>query len=187
MESNASQILHEIESLRAAKADIDRRISALEAQLQQETLQNDAIPNGSYPPISSVGSSHLNGHDHHLTPAMIHRYSRHLLLPSFGVQAQSNLLKSSVLVVGAGGLGSPALLYLAACGVGRLGIVDHDVVELNNMHRQIIHTETFIGRPKVKSAANACRSVNSTVEIVEHHEALRTSNALEIFNKYPFH
>lgn len=183
---DASRILHELESLRAAKADIDRRISSLEAELHHATLQNGVVPNGSSPPVSNAVDSLLSDHlDHNLTPEMIHRYSRHLLLPSFGVQAQSNLLKSSVLVVGAGGLGSPALLYLAACGVGRLGIVDHDVVELNNMHRQIIHTEAFIGRPKVKSAAAACRSLNSTVQIVEHQEALRTSNALEIFSKYP--
>ncbi|GAU25054.1 hypothetical protein TSUD_257480 [Trifolium subterraneum] len=97
---------------------------------------------------------------------------------------QANLLKSSILVVGAGGLGAPALLYFAASGVGKLGIVDHDKVELNNMHRQIIHTEAYIGQPKVKSAAAACRSVNSSIEVVEHQEALRTSNALEIFSKY---
>ncbi|WZY75784.1 hypothetical protein YC2023_022168 [Brassica napus] len=95
------------------------------------------------------------------------------------------VLKSSVLVIGAGGLGSPALLYLAACGLGRLGIIDHDVVELNNMHRQIIHTEAFIGHPKVKSAAAACRSINSTIKIDEYVEALRTSNALEILSQYP--
>ncbi|XP_048332433.1 adenylyltransferase and sulfurtransferase MOCS3 isoform X2 [Ziziphus jujuba] len=97
---------------------------------------------------------------------------------------QSNLIKSSILVVGAGGLGSPALLYLAACGVGRLGIVDHDVVELNNMHRQIIHREEYIGQPKVKSAAASCLSINSTINIVEHKEALRTSNALDILSQY---
>ncbi|KAL0000748.1 hypothetical protein SO802_014529 [Lithocarpus litseifolius] len=174
----ASQILHELQSLKATKSDIDRRISALESQLRHLNLQNgtvvktSALPN----PITAV--------HHDLTPEMIHRYSRHLLLPSFGVKAQSNLINSSILVVGAGGLGSPALLYLAACGAGRLGIVDHDVVELNNMHRQVIHTEAFIGQPKVKSAATTCRSINSSVQIVEHHEALRTSNALEIFNQY---
>ncbi|CAL5335634.1 unnamed protein product [Camellia sinensis] len=92
---------------------------------------------------------------------------------------QSNLLKTSILVVGAGGLGSPALLYLAACGVGRLGIVDHDIVELNDLHRQIIRTEVYIGQSKVESAAAACR-----LYIVEHKEALRTSNALEILSKY---
>ncbi|XP_073158295.1 adenylyltransferase and sulfurtransferase MOCS3-like [Henckelia pumila] len=103
---------------------------------------------------------------------------------NIGVEAQTNLLKSSVLVIGAGGLGSPALLYLAACGVGRVGIVDHDVVELNNLHRLIIHTEAYIGRSKVESATAACQAINSTAQIVEHKEALRTSNALEIMSKY---
>ncbi|BFG29661.1 hypothetical protein CerSpe_159350 [Prunus speciosa] len=174
----ASRILLQLETLKSTKSEIERQISALEAQLQEINLQH---PNGSCPPIiPSVDS----GYGHDLSPQMIYRYSRHLLLPAFGVQGQSKLLKSSVLVVGAGGLGSPALLYLAACGVGRLGIVDHDVVELNNMHRQIIHTEGFIGQPKVRSAATACRSINSTIQVVEYQEPLRTSNALEILSKY---
>ncbi|KAJ0103027.1 hypothetical protein Patl1_04106 [Pistacia atlantica] len=75
-------------------------------------------------------------------------------------------------------------LFYWVCFSGRLGIVDHDVVELNNMHRQVIHTEAYIGQPKVRSAAAACRSINSTIQIVEHQEALRTSNALEILSKY---
>ncbi|OIW04241.1 hypothetical protein TanjilG_00801 [Lupinus angustifolius] len=161
---NVCRIMAELQSLKEAKSTIDNKISLLEAELRD--LQNDAANNNE------------------LSPQMIYRYSRHLLLPNFGVLGQQNLLNSSILVVGAGGLGSPALLYLAACGVGRLGIVDHDIVELNNMHRQIIHTETYIGKPKVKSAASACRSVNSSIRVVEHQEALRTSNALEIFSKY---
>ena len=177
----ASRILHELQSLKATKSDIDRRISALESQLRHLNLQNGTVVKTSALP-NPITAAH-----HDLTPEMIHRYSRHLLLPSFGVKAQSNLINSSILVIGAGGLGSPALLYLAACGAGRLGIVDHDVVELNNMHRQVIHTEAFIGQPKVKSAATTCRSINSSVQIVEHHEALRTSNALEIFNQYPLY
>ncbi|TKY57329.1 Adenylyltransferase and sulfurtransferase MOCS3 [Spatholobus suberectus] len=170
---SALEILRELDSLKDAKTKIEHKISALEAQLREINLRNDAAPNGSsaYP---------TNG----LTQDMIHRYSRHLVLPSFGVQGQANLLKSSILVVGAGGLGAPALLYFAASGVGRLGIVDHDVVELNNMHRQVIHTEAYVGKPKVKSAAAACRSVNSTIQVVEHEEALQTSNALEILSKY---
>lgn len=167
--SEASRIVREIESLKASKREIEHQISALEAELGQIHLQDE--PN-----------SISNGHG--LSPDMIYRYSRHLLLPSFAVQGQANLLKTSIVVIGAGGLGSPALLYLAACGVGRLGIVDHDIVELNNLHRQIIHTEAYIGQSKVESAAAACRSINSTVQIVEHKEALRTSNALEILSKY---
>ncbi|WCJ32977.1 Adenylyltransferase and sulfurtransferase MOCS3 [Euphorbia peplus] len=174
MESNggdAARILDQLHKLRAAKSDIDNQIAALEAQLQNH-------------PSTASTPSLDSGFGHGLSPDMIYRYSRQLLLPNFGVQGQSNLINSSVLVVGAGGLGSPALLYLAACGVGRLGIVDHDVVELNNMHRQVIHTEAFIGQPKVKSAAAACRSINSTIQIVEYQEALRTSNALEIFSQF---
>ncbi|KAG4150092.1 hypothetical protein ERO13_D05G373600v2 [Gossypium hirsutum] len=190
MESNgggASPIRREIETLKEERARIEQRISFLEAQLQEEASlapqqqQNDGVCNGFCPSETSTVDANLA---HGLSADSIYRYSRHLLLPSFGVKAQSNLLKSSILVVGAGGLGSPALLYLAACGVGRLGIVDHDVVELNNMHRQVIHTEAYIGQPKVKSAAAACRSINSTIQIVEHKQALRTSNALEILSQY---
>ncbi|WJX59523.1 Adenylyltransferase and sulfurtransferase MOCS3 [Trifolium repens] len=173
--SSASEILQELESLKNEKTKIEHKISLLEAQLKDINLQKQVS-------ASSNGSSPYptNG----LEPHMIHRYSRHLVLPSFGVQGQANLSKSSILVVGAGGLGAPALLYFVASGVGKLGIVDHDKVELSNMHRQIIHTEAYIGLPKVKSAAAACRSVNSSIEVVEHEEALRNSNALEIFSKY---
>ncbi|GMJ15989.1 SIRTINOL RESISTANT 1, co-factor for nitrate, reductase and xanthine dehydrogenase 5 [Hibiscus trionum] len=189
MESNgegASRIRREIEALKDEKARIEQKILDLEAQLQEEASlahqqqQSESVCNGCFPSVSAADANLAHG----LTADSIYRYSRHLLLPSFGVRAQSNLLKSSILVVGAGGLGSPALLYLAACGVGRLGIVDHDVVELNNMHRQVIHTEAYIGQPKVKSAASACRSINSTIQIVEHEQALRTSNALEILSQY---
>ncbi|GFZ21943.1 co-factor for nitrate, reductase and xanthine dehydrogenase 5 [Actinidia rufa] len=182
MEANGgetSRIREELENLKSEKSEIERRISALEAQLRDidETRTNSTT---SCPPLENGDS----GFGHGLSPDMIYRYSRHLLLPSIGVQGQSSLLKTSIVVVGAGGLGSPALLYLAACGVGRIGIVDHDVVELNNLHRQIIHSESYIGRSKVESAAAACRSINSTIQIVEHKEALRTSNALEILRKY---
>ncbi|KAJ4981885.1 hypothetical protein NE237_032722 [Protea cynaroides] len=178
----ASRILCEIEKLKLAKSELEHRISALQARLgdlNEVVTEEEKDPSYRLPAL-------INGEElgHGLSPDMIYRYSRHLLLSSFGVQGQSSLVKSSILVVGAGGLGAPALLYLAACGVGRIGIVDHDVVELNNLHRQIIHTEAFIGRSKVESAAAACHAVNSTVQIEEHKEALRTSNALEIMSKY---
>ncbi|XP_076933517.1 adenylyltransferase and sulfurtransferase MOCS3-like [Bidens hawaiensis] len=187
MESNGGEsaagdvlLLRELESLKDSKRDIEARISVIEAQLKQ--IQSKSKTNKEEDESSAAAVSVNGGHG--LTPDNIYRYSRQLLLPSFGVQGQSNLIKSSILVIGAGGLGSPALLYLAACGVGRLGMVDHDVVELNNLHRQIIHGEAYIGRSKVESAAATCRSINSTIEIVEHKEAIRTSNALEIVSKY---
>lgn len=181
----ALEIRRKIEALKSAKADIEHQISDLEAQLHQlaggAKTEKDALLNLSPPPLVPNGTLEFH---HGLSTGMIHRYSRQLILPSFGVQAQANLLKSSVLVIGAGGLGSPALLYLAACGIGRIGIVDHDVVELNNLHRQIIHAEAFVGRSKVESAAAACRAINSCVQVVEHKEAFRTTNALEIMEKY---
>ncbi|CAM8882571.1 unnamed protein product [Rhodiola kirilowii] len=122
---DACRIRREIEALKNEKSEIDRKISDLEALLRGLKSENEA-----------VGDIDSNGFGHGLSPDLIYRHSRHLMLPSFGVQGQSKLSKSSVLVVGAGGLGSPALLYLAACGVGRIGIVDHDVVELNNLHQQ---------------------------------------------------
>lgn len=187
MESNeaeASRIRREIDSLKSSKIEIERRISALESQLRDIDGNKDEPSTNSTSSCSPLSTNGDSGFGHGLSPDMIYRYSRHLLLPSFGVQGQSSLLKTSILVVGAGGLGSPALLYLAACGVGRIGIVDHDIVELNNLHRQIIHSEAYIGQSKVESAAAACRSINSTIQIVEYKEALRTSNALEILRKY---
>ncbi|KAL3500149.1 hypothetical protein ACH5RR_039242 [Cinchona calisaya] len=189
--SDAYEIRQKIETLKASKNDIERQISALDAQLQRiNNNENNHIKTkekvNSNDSSSSLTLENNGSFDfgHGLASDMIYRYSRQLLLPSFGVQGQANLLKSSVLVIGAGGLGSPALLYLAACGVGRIGIVDHDVVELNNLHRQIIHGEAYIGRSKVESAAAACRAINSTVEIVELKEAFRTTNALDIVRKY---
>ncbi|CAH9075935.1 unnamed protein product [Cuscuta europaea] len=190
MEGNgaeASQIWRELESLKADKLRIEEQISVLESQLSQIRANDETTWNGvgcdAHVCFPSISNARLSS-NHDLSPDNIYRYSRHLLLPSFGVKGQANLLKSSILVIGAGGLGSPALLYLAACGVGRIGIVDHDVVELNNLQRQIIHTEANVGCSKVESAAAACRAINSSIQIIEHKEALRTSNALKIASQY---
>ncbi|KAK1297244.1 Adenylyltransferase and sulfurtransferase MOCS3 [Acorus calamus] len=167
-------IQREIERLQSEKTHIENRIALLQSRLAETVAREEER-------VSTTSSSpQSNG----LSPESIYRYSRHLLLPSFGVDGQLNLLKSSILVVGAGGLGSPVAMYLAACGVGCLGIVDNDIVELNNLHRQIIHTEVYIGQPKVKSAAAACRAINSSVRVVEHEESLRAVNALDIVSKY---
>lgn len=119
-----------------------------------------------------------------LSKAQVERYSRHLLLPSFGIAAQGKLCSSSVLIIGCGGLGSPAALYLAAAGVGRLGLVDHDVVELSNMHRQVIHTEQRIGVHKAQSAAAAVQALNSDVWVETYQQGLRPSNAVDIISQY---
>jgi sulfur-carrier protein adenylyltransferase/sulfurtransferase len=112
------------------------------------------------------------------------RYSRHTLLPEVGEEGQSRLLDSKVLLVGAGGLGSPAALYLAAAGVGTIGIVDFDVVDASNLQRQILHTVDRIGRPKVESAEETIRALNPDVKVVPYQERLSASNVLDIMKGY---
>ena len=114
----------------------------------------------------------------------VRRYSRHLIIPDVGVTGQKRLKNARVLCVGAGGLGSPALLYLAAAGVGTLGVVDFDVVDESNLQRQIIHGQSDIGRPKAESARDSIREINPYVEVILHETQLDSDNALEIFAQY---
>lgn len=108
------------------------------------------------------------------------RYARHLLLPHVGEAGQRRLKASRVLVVGSGGLGSPALMYLAAAGVGTLGIIDHDRVDASNLQRQLLHTEASLGQPKVDSARERLEALNPLIEIITHDTVLRSHNALEL-------
>ncbi|MFC7327673.1 adenylyltransferase/sulfurtransferase MoeZ [Marinactinospora rubrisoli] len=119
-----------------------------------------------------------------LTVDEVRRYSRHLIIPDVGMDGQKRLKNAKVLVVGAGGLGSPALLYLAAAGVGTLGIVDFDVVDESNLQRQVIHGQSDVGKPKAESARESIEEVNPYVNVVLHKEQLDSSNALEIFRGY---
>ena len=112
------------------------------------------------------------------------RYSRHLLLPEVGVEGQQKLLDAKVLLLGAGGLGSPAALYLAAAGVGTLGIVDDDEVDLSNLQRQVIHTTDRIGVPKVDSAEETMKAINPDVDVVKHPVRLDASNVIELIEPY---
>jgi adenylyltransferase/sulfurtransferase len=114
----------------------------------------------------------------------VRRYSRHLIIPDVGMTGQKRLKNAKVLCVGAGGLGSPALLYLAAAGVGTLGVIDFDVVDESNLQRQIIHGQSDIGRPKVLSARDSIKEVNPYVTVVVHEEALTTDNVMEVFSGY---
>jgi len=119
-----------------------------------------------------------------LTDAQRERYSRHILLPEVGEVGQARLLKSKVLLLGAGGLGSPAAMYLAAAGVGTLGIVDADVVDASNLQRQIIHATSRIGTPKVESAAKYIADLNPDVKVVPYAERLNSANVERIFADY---
>lgn len=119
-----------------------------------------------------------------LSPREKERYSRHVLIPEVGFEGQQRLRNAKVLVIGAGGLGSPALLYLAAAGVGTLGIVDDDIVELSNLQRQIIHTLEDVGRTKLDSAKESIAALNPEVEVRLHPVRLDSANALEILAGY---
>jgi molybdopterin/thiamine biosynthesis adenylyltransferase len=119
-----------------------------------------------------------------LTQEQLTRYSRHLLLKEVGIEGQTKLLKAKVLLVGAGGLGCPAGLYLAAAGVGTIGIIDSDRVDLTNLQRQILHTTSDVGRLKTESAKDAIRRINPDVKVITYQERLTPQNALEIFPYY---
>lgn len=119
-----------------------------------------------------------------LTPSELHRYSRQILLSDFGLAGQEKLKKASVLVIGAGGLGSPALLYLAAAGVGRLGIIDFDVVDVSNLQRQVLFINADVGKPKAQMAAERVRAINPNVSTDVYIEQLSSVNAFEIISKY---
>ncbi|MFJ4092137.1 adenylyltransferase/sulfurtransferase MoeZ [Kitasatospora sp. NPDC089913] len=119
-----------------------------------------------------------------LTVDEVRRYSRHLIIPDVGMAGQKRLKNAKVLCVGAGGLGSPALMYLAAAGVGTLGIVEFDVVDESNLQRQIIHGQSDIGRSKGESARDSVKEINPYVEVILHDERLDNSNVMEIFSGY---
>ncbi|CAM6019468.1 unnamed protein product [Sphagnum balticum] len=178
----------ELHKLRVENALLKKRVSLLTANgnLSQNPT---AISSSGYAGDAAASAfpeevQWIAGARHSLSGLEIRRYSRQLLLPSFGVEAQQKLAKASVLVVGAGGLGSPVLLYLAASGVGCLGIMDPDSVELHNLHRQVIHSEASVGELKVKSAAATCLAINSSLQVREYAFALEAANALEVISDY---
>jgi adenylyltransferase/sulfurtransferase len=117
-----------------------------------------------------------------LTDSEIRRYSRQLSLTEVGIEGQRRLKDASVLLIGVGGLGSPAALYLAAAGVGRLGLVDHDAVDLTNLHRQLLHDTPSVGRPKLESARARIEALNPEVEVVAYETRFESSNALDILH-----
>src|ERR1700751_3588061 len=119
-----------------------------------------------------------------LTSSEIARYSRHLIMPEVGMEGQKNLKAAKILLIGAGGLGSPLGMYLAAAGVGRIGLVDFDVVDFTNLQRQVIHGTKDVGRKKLDSAADTMLDINPYLEIDRHETALTSENALQILKDY---
>lgn len=140
-----------------------------------------AIAGGSEDGNSSTNRAAAGGA---LTPEQVNRYSRHIIMTQVGPTGQRKIMGARVLIVGAGGLGSPVALYLALAGVGTLGLVDFDVVDLSNLQRQILHQNDDIGRPKVVSAKETLNSYNPDVNVVTHETPLTSDNALEIIGQY---
>ena len=120
------------------------------------------------------------------TNEQLERYSRHIILKEVGVKGQKKLLNAKVLIIGAGGLGAPAALYLAAAGVGTIGIVDADVVDLSNLQRQVIHTTPDVGKKKVESAAETMRAINPDVTVNTYHTFIYSTNIMDIIKDYDF-
>ncbi|MBI4505604.1 MAG: ThiF family adenylyltransferase, partial [Chloroflexi bacterium] len=153
----------------------DQLIERLDAELRDgdEVAVVPAMAGGATPaPAITWGPQHVR------------RYARHLIMPEVGVRGQKKLAAASVVLIGAGGLGSPTAMYLAAAGVGRLGIVDFDVVDESNLQRQLLHGTDDVGRPKVESAHDTLQRINPLVEVVTHRVRLSSENALEVFRPY---
>ncbi|MBT5856291.1 molybdopterin-synthase adenylyltransferase MoeB [bacterium] len=121
-----------------------------------------------------------------LTEAQVERYSRHILLQDVGGEGQEKILNAKVLVIGAGGLGSPIALYLAAAGVGTIGIIDGDVVDVSNLQRQVIHFTPDVGVPKVESAKNKIQEINPDVNVVTYQDIVHSKNILDVIKDYDF-
>jgi len=129
-------------------------------------------------------SIHKSSNDATFSQEELSRYNRHIIIPSFGIEAQTKLKNARVLVIGAGGLGSPVLLYLAAAGVGKIGIIDFDKVDDSNLQRQVLYSIEAIGQPKVKAAKKRLKELNPFIEIKIFNEILTSKNALKIFEGY---
>ncbi|XP_056623954.1 adenylyltransferase and sulfurtransferase MOCS3 [Triplophysa dalaica] len=154
-------------------ADLKRKLDQMEKGNSRLTVLHESVTD--LQPLKSHTT--LSNED-------IMRYSRQLLLPELGVQGQVSLSNKSVLVVGCGGLGCPLAQYLAAAGIGRLGLLDYDVVELSNLHRQVLHTELTLGQPKALSAAGAISRLNSAIQCVPYHLQLTRENAIQLIQQF---
>ena len=132
----------------------------------------------------SIALQHIDPNSVELSHEEIKRYSRHLIMPEVGLTGQKKLKAASVLLIGTGGLGSPLAIYLAAAGVGKIGLVDYDVVDYNNLHRQIIHGTANVGQLKVESAKARMLDINPDIEVVTYNEPFTSENAMEIARPY---
>lgn len=165
-----------------ARGDIPDHINVYVNNREVASLQGKATPLQEGDEVAFIPA--LAGGAQPFSEEQIRRYSRHIILPQVGGKGQRKLLQSRVLLVGAGGLGSPAALYLAAAGVGKLGIVDFDTVDMSNLQRQILHHTHDVGRPKVTSAAESIADINPDVQVVPHTVQLSSENIMDIIADY---
>ena len=157
--------------------------SLLAAKVMKEMgYQNVSSMSGGYAAWKNGGFKWVQ--DFQYTPEQLIRYSRHFLLPEVGEDGQAKLLQAKVLMVGAGGLGCPAAYYLAAAGVGTLGIIDNDVVDISNLQRQILHANDRVGMPKVESAKKTLEGLNPDVKVIPYQDKLTSENIMEILKNY---
>lgn len=157
--------------------------SLLAAKAMKEMGFQEVISmSGGYSAWKTAG--HQTVQDRQFTPEQMTRYSRHFMLPEVGEEGQAKLLDAKVLMVGAGGLGSPSAFYLAAAGVGTMGIIDPDVVDLSNLQRQILHTNDRIGQPKTDSAKQTIQALNPDVRVITYQEKLTSENVMKIIKDY---
>ncbi|HEX7233074.1 MAG TPA: molybdopterin-synthase adenylyltransferase MoeB [Candidatus Binatia bacterium] len=159
--------------------------SLLAAKVMKEMgYQNVSSMAGGYGAWKNGGFKWVQ--DFQYTPDQLIRYSRHFLLPEVGEDGQAKLLQAKILMIGAGGLGSPAAYYLAAAGVGTLGIIDNDVVDISNLQRQILHANDRVGMPKVESAKKTLEALNPDVKVIPYQAKLTSENIMEIIKDYDF-
>jgi adenylyltransferase/sulfurtransferase len=168
-----------------ASGRLARHINVYVNQVEIENLQGEATPVGSGDEVAVIPAL-AGGANTVLTPEMVDRYSRHLIMPQGGSIGQRRIIAASCLIIGAGGLGSPVALYLALAGMGRIGIVDFDVVDRSNLQRQILHVDASIGKPKVESAKQMLLAHNPNVEVVTHEEPITSENAFRIIEQYDY-
>jgi sulfur-carrier protein adenylyltransferase/sulfurtransferase len=150
--------------------------------LKEMGYENVASMSGGYTAWKNAGYKWVA--DRQFTPEQITRYARHFTLPEVGEKGQAKLMEGKVLCIGAGGLGSPVAFYLAAAGVGTIGIIDHDVVDMSNLQRQILHTNDRVGMPKVESAQKTLNALNPDVKIVPLNERLSSENVMRIIKDF---
>ncbi len=169
-----------------AQGHLAQHINVYVNQVEIENLQGAATPLNDGDEIAVIPALAGGAGPTLMTPEMVDRYSRHLIMPQVGSAGQRKIIEASALIIGAGGLGSPVALYLALAGIGRIGIVDFDVVDRSNLQRQILHVTDSIGIPKVDSAKARLNAHNPNVEVVTHEEPITSDNAFEIIGQYDY-